>query len=82
MWLTVNLPDLCISVYTYLPVPPLAPARPHASVRICASIGALCVCSASYVCHMCVMRGKTLGFLRVLDNVSTVMVSVAIEKLL
>jgi len=82
VWLTVNLPDLCISVYIATTPPPMAPARPRASVRMCASIGALCGCSASYVHHMRHMRGKTLDFLRISANVSTVMVSVAIEKLL
>ena len=77
MWLTTDFTDLCISVYIATTPPPMAPARPRASVRMSASIGALCGCSASYVHHMRHMRGKTLGFLRVSDNVETVVVSVA-----
>lgn len=29
LWLTLNLPDLCVSVYTYLAHPPVAPAPPR-----------------------------------------------------
>ena len=77
MWLTVNLPDLCISVYTDTTPPPMAPARPRASARICQRIGAYACIMGIYVGHQRIMRGKTLAFLRVSDNVSTVMVSVA-----
>ena len=61
LWLTVNLPDLCISVYTYTPVPPLAPARLRLMCVMwaCASVCvrmmcALCACDAQHV--VCVMR--------------------------
>ena len=30
MWLTLIIPDLCTSVYTYTTHPPVAHARPHA----------------------------------------------------
>jgi len=30
MWLTLTIPDLCTSVYTYTTHPPVAPARTHA----------------------------------------------------
>jgi len=82
VWLTVNLPNLCISMYTTTTPPPMAPARPRASARICQRIGAYACIMGIYVCHQRMMRGKTLAFLRVSANVSTVMVSVAIEKLL
>jgi len=82
LWLTLNLPDLCIYMYIYLRYPPVAPACPSASARICLWIGALCGCSVTYAVHIGIMRGKTLGFLRVSANLSTVMVSVAIGKLL
>ena len=81
LWLTINLPNLCISVYTYLRYPPVAPARPPASARICPWIGALCGCSVTYVLYVGIMRGKTLGFLRVSANLETVMVSVAIQSM-
>jgi len=77
VWLTVNLPDLCISMYTTTTPPPMAPARPRASARICQRIGAYVRIMGIYVCHQRMMRGKTLAFLRGSDNVSTVMVSVA-----
>jgi hypothetical protein len=77
VWLTVNLPDLCISVYTDTTPPPMAPARPRASARISLCIGAYACIMGIYVGHQRIMRGKTLAFLRVSANVSTVMVSVA-----
>jgi hypothetical protein len=77
VWLTTDFTDLCISMYTYLPVPPMAPARPRASARICQRIGAYACIMGIYMYHQRIMRGKTLAFLRVSDNVSTVMVSVA-----
>ena len=43
MWLTLIIPDLCTSVYTYTTHPPVAHARPHARQ---AHMLAQCICVA------------------------------------
>jgi len=78
LWLTLDLPNLCISVYIYLAYPRVAPARTIPSCSSCAYI----MCCEPVMPTLCVLcryyESKTLAFLPVLGNMLTVMVSVAI----
>ena len=72
LWLTLNLPNLCVSVYTYLRTPRMA----HAPLRICRRV---CVCagrvaawcghdvgvSGQCVSHVSYTGCKTGWFLRI-----------------
>ena len=49
LWLTLNLPNLCVSVYTYTHTPPLAHARTPVCVCICACMS---LCDAD-MCNIC-----------------------------
>jgi len=79
LWLTVNLPNLCISVYIRTATPGMAPARPPwlalmpACVPVCWRI--MCASYASDAHMLCLSCNCVPRYARQ----STVMVSVAIQ---
>ena len=55
LWLTLNLPNLCVSVYIYLAYPGVAHARTPMSCSSCAHIMRVCACNALIMCDMQVL---------------------------